>query len=142
MKHVWYSLFLIFSLSLSAQNWVTDFETAKTKAEQENKQILLVFSGSDWCAPCIKLDKNIWQTNTFQDYAETHFILLRADFPRRKKNQLSEQQQKHNNNLAEQYNPNGYFPLVVLLNADGNILNKLGYKALETQAYINEINTY
>ena len=142
MKHVWYSLFLIFSLSLSAQNWVTDFETAKTKAEQENKQILLVFSGSDWCAPCIKLDKNIWQTNTFQDYAKIHFILLRADFPRRKKNQLSEQQQKHNNNLAEQYNPNGYFPLVVLLNADGNILNKLGYKALETQAYINEINTY
>ena len=142
MKHVWYSLFLIFSLSLSAQNWVTDFETAKTKAEQENKQILLVFSGSDWCAPCIKLDKNIWQTNTFQDYAETHLILLRADFPRRRKNQLSEQQQKHNNNLAEQYNPNGYFPLVVLLNADGTILNKLGYKALEPQAYINEINTY
>ena len=142
MKHVWYSLFLIFSLSLSAQNWVTDFESAKTKAEQENKQILLVFSGSDWCAPCIKLDKNIWQTNTFQDYAETHFILLRADFPRRRRNQLSEQQQKHNNNLAEQYNPHGYFPLVVLLNADGNILNKLGYKSLEPQAYINEINTY
>lgn len=142
MKHVWYSLFLIFSLSLSAQNWVTDFETAKTKAEQENKQILLVFSGSDWCAPCMKLEKNVWQTDVFKKHAKDNLVLLRADFPSRKKNQLPEEQQQKNKALAEQFNPKGYFPFVVLLNTKGEVLNQLGYKSASPQEYIKNIYAY
>jgi thioredoxin-related protein len=142
MKHLWYCLLLGFSLSISAQSWQTDFKEAKSSAGKEGKQILLVFSGSDWCAPCMKLEKNIWQSEVFKTYAKDHLVLLKADFPSRKKNQLPEEQQEKNNALAEQYNPKGYFPFVLLLSDSGEVLNQLGYKSLEPQAYIDEINTY
>ena len=50
---------LLVSINSFSQNWKTNFEEVKTEATVSNKKILLVFSGSDWCAPCIKLDKNI-----------------------------------------------------------------------------------
>lgn len=68
-----------------AQNWMTDFELAKEKANQENRNIVLVFAGSDWCAPCIKLEKEIWQSEEFKKYSDNNYILLKADFPRQKK---------------------------------------------------------
>ena len=72
----------------NAQDWQTDFETAKKIALEKNQNIVLVFQGSDWCAPCIKLDREIWSTSEFKTYAEANFILLKADFPRKKKNSL------------------------------------------------------
>ena len=50
---------LVISVNCFSQNWQTSFEESKQLADRENKSIILVFSGSDWCGPCIKLDKNI-----------------------------------------------------------------------------------
>jgi len=125
-----------------SQNWITDFESAKTSAQNENKKIVLVFQGSDWCAPCIKLDKEIWHTKEFQNYAKDHFIMLQADFPKRKKNALSEQQQTHNNELAEKYNRNGYFPYVLVLDADGTVLGATGYKKISPSDYIKLLESF
>ena len=135
--------FLLISLALSltsfAQNWVYDFNEAKKLAQEDNKKILLVFSGSDWCAPCIKLERQIWQTEVFKKHAKENLVLLKADFPKRKKNQLPKVQQDKNKALAETYNTKGYFPFVVLLDADGQIMNQLGYKNLTPTKYIEAI---
>ena len=48
----------------------------------------MVFSGSDWCAPCIKLDKAVWQSEEFKKEAETNWVIYKADFPKKKANQL------------------------------------------------------
>jgi thioredoxin-related protein len=77
---------LLFIATLGySQNWKTDFNQAKVEAMGQNKPIILVFSGSDWCAPCIKLDKTIWQSEAFKDYVLANYILQRADFPKRNK---------------------------------------------------------
>ena len=55
-------MFLCLGLTSFAQDWTYDIEKARTQAKKNNKDILLVFSGSDWCAPCIKLDRQIWQS--------------------------------------------------------------------------------
>ena len=136
---------LISLLNLSnaiAQDWQTDFTVAKEIASQENKPIVLVFQGSDWCAPCIKLDMEIWSTDTFKDYAKTHYVMLQADFPRKKKNALSETQTKANAKLAETYNQEGMFPLVVILDKKGNVLGKTRYKKTTPEPYIEEINKF
>jgi thioredoxin-related protein len=131
-------LITFFSWSgLFSQNWVTDFEDAKDISKEKEVPVLLVFSGSDWCAPCIKLERNIWQSQEFIDYSEEHFVLLRADFPRNKKHQLPEEQLKKNETLAEKYNTRGFFPLVVLLDSDGNVLGTTGYKDVSPTEYIN-----
>ena len=137
------ALFLITTIStVHAQDWLTDFEKAKTEAQAKQKTIILVFQGSDWCAPCIKLDKEIWSTDEFRSYAKEHFVMLKADFPKRKKNALSEDQQAHNNKLAEQFNTKGYFPYVVVLNADGKMLGSTGYKKSTPSAYIELLESF
>ena len=91
-------------------------DEAKMLAQKEHKHILLNFSGSDWCGPCIRLHKEIFDSEAFQQFAETNLVLVNADFPRLKKNQLSASQQKINDAIADQYNSKGIFPFTVLLN--------------------------
>ena len=134
--------FSIAIINVSAQNWLTDINEAKKIASEKNKKIVLVFQGSDWCAPCIKLDKEIWSTEKFKSYAEEHYIMLKADFPRRKKNALSEDQQTKNNLLAETYNKNGHFPFVVVLNSKGDVLGESGYMKTNPSSYISHINSF
>ncbi len=138
MKHF---LLIVFILSLntarlSAQDWRTDWDIARAEAEQANKKLILVFSGSDWCIPCIKLEKEIWESSSFTQYAEQYYVLFRADFPKRKKNKLPEMIQKLNDRLASKYNSKGYFPLVVVLDAKGKVKGQLGYEKLTPEAYI------
>ena len=72
------------SFSSFSQEWETSFEEAKAKATKNHHNIILVFQGSDWCAPCIKLDKEIWSSAEFQSLSKDHFVMLLADFPRKK----------------------------------------------------------
>ena len=60
---------------LFAQDWQTDLTKAKEISKAGNKPIILVFQGSDWCAPCIKLDRKIWSSEEFQNYAADHFVI-------------------------------------------------------------------
>jgi thioredoxin-related protein len=131
----------IFSASLSfSQNWTTSLDLAKTEAISSNKNILLVFSGSDWCAPCIKLDRAIFQSDVFKAEAEKKWVLLKADFPKKKGNALSEAQTENNKKLAEKYNKEGNFPLVVLLDATGRVIGITGYKNISPTEYVQLLN--
>lgn len=119
-------LLILFSaiVCMSFVNWHNNLGEAKTLAHKEHKHILLNFSGSDWCGPCIKLHKEIFGSELFQKFAETNLVLLNADFPRLKKNQLPISQQKINAAIADEYNLTGTFPLTVLLNENGKILKE------------------
>ena len=138
MKKIIIFLFVFssYTASLFAQEWRTDWDTAKVEAEQANKKLILVFSGSDWCIPCIKLENEIWGNSSFFQYAQQHYVLFRADFPKRKKNKLPETIQQLNDRLASEYNPKGYFPLVVVLDPQGKVKGQLGYEKLTPEAYI------
>ena len=125
-----------------AQEWQSDISIAKEKATKESKPIILVFQGSDWCIPCMKLDREIWSTETFKKYAKENYIMLRADFPRGKKNALSEAQTKANALLAEKYNKQGFFPFVAILNSNGILLGESGYKKTTPENYIKELNSF
>lgn len=123
-------LAIIFFISTGSPAWLTNFEQAKIEASAAHKQILLNFSGSDWCGPCIKLKKDILDSPVFLQYAADKLVLLRADFPRAAKNQLDARQTTHNESLAERYNPEGKFPFTVLLSAEGKVLKTwTGYPA-------------
>ncbi len=123
-------------------DWQLNFDKAKTEAKAGHKFILLNFSGSDWCGPCIKLKKVVFESDAFLQYAEKQLVLVRADFPRSAKNQLSAAQTSHNESLAERYNPEGSFPFTVLLDADGRVLKSWkGFPAdLTAQTLMQEID--
>jgi thioredoxin-related protein len=102
--------------------WLTNFEQAKKIANEKHQYILLNFSGSDWCGPCMRLRKDIFESTDFKSFSSGHLVLVNADFPRSKKNKLSKEQQMQNDNLAEKYNPEGKFPYTVLLTESGNLV--------------------
>jgi thioredoxin-related protein len=118
-------IFLLLFISLSSFiNWHHNFKEALQIAKDEHKYILLNFSGSDWCGPCIRMHKEFFGTAAFQKYAEAELVLVNADFPRLKKNQLSNEQQKINDAIADKYNSKGSFPLTVLINANGKVVKE------------------
>ncbi|AJR04167.1 thioredoxin family protein [Siansivirga zeaxanthinifaciens] len=135
-------LLLTLGFSLSAQNWITNFEQAKEIASKKNQNIVLVFQGSDWCAPCMKLNKEIWSAKEFQNLADHHFVMLQADFPRKKANKLSDALTAQNAKLAETYNSQGFFPLVVVLNSKGDVLGKTGYEKTSPTNYFKKLNAF
>ena len=142
MKNIVAFLMVFTSFLGYSQNWKTNFEEAKTQAMNENKNILLVFSGSDWCAPCIKLDKTVWQSEEFKKESESKWVIYRADFPKKKVNQLDSALTESNKKLAAQYNAEGYFPLVLLLDKTGTVLGVDGYKNISATAYIQLIHSF
>ena len=133
---------IVFMSSLSySQNWQSNFEAAKTLALKENKNILLVFSGSDWCAPCIKLENIVWKSEAFKSESDKNWVIYKADFPKKKANQLTPELMESNNRLAEKYNRNGNFPLVVLLDKTGKVIGMTGFKNISPAEYIQLIHS-
>jgi len=129
-------------ISVTAQEWHLDLNEAQKVASKKNQLIILVFQGSDWCAPCIKLDREIWNTKEFIDYSKNNFVMLLADFPRKKKNKLIDSQQQKNNQLMEKYNLKGYFPYVVVLDKNLNVLGSTGYKKIRPSEYIKLLTSF
>lgn len=116
-------LTVLWFLMMPAFNiWLSDFLEAQTKAKENHQMILINFSGSDWCGPCIQMHKEVFEKDDFKAFAKENLVLLKADFPRQEKNKLSTQQLKKNNELALKYNPDGDFPLTLLLDENLKVL--------------------
>jgi len=137
------AFFAILNLSVLAQeaNWITDFETAKAQAAKEGKSILMSFSGSDWCGNCIRLDKTLFQSEEFKKFASEHLVLLKLDFPAKKKNKLSDEQTKHNEALAEKFNKKGVFPTTLVLNEKGELIKPMTYPLSSVADYLSNLTT-
>jgi thioredoxin-related protein len=93
--------------------WSTDLEKAFEKAKAEKKSVLVEFTGSDWCPPCIAMRKNVFSKKEFVDAASKKFVLVELDFPKGDK-AVSEKNQP----FAEKYKIEG-FPTVILFNSEG-----------------------
>ena len=141
-KFTFLMLFVLGVSNMFSQEWQTNFEEAKSQAIKEHKSIVLIFSGSDWCAPCIKLEKQILETEQFKSFASQNVVLVRADFPRKKQNQLDEALQQQNNRLAETYNKSGFFPFVVVMSPDGKVLGETGYEKTTPEAYVEKLRGF
>ncbi|HET8735307.1 MAG TPA: thioredoxin family protein [Pricia sp.] len=140
MKKNLYIFYLFFASALPAQEWENSYADALADAKVSGKPILLVFSGSDWCAPCIHLDRKVWQSDVFRDHAKKNYVLYKADFPKKKSHRLPDAVAERNNALAERYNPKGNFPLIVLLGRDGAVLGKTGYHKGAPEEYVDHLN--
>ncbi len=102
-----------------------DLNGAIAKAKSEDKIVLLDFTGSDWCPPCMEMHKEIFSQPTFQSYAESNLVFLVVDFPT--KVRLPADASATNDLLAQQFNIEG-FPTLVALNGDGKqIWQHLGF---------------
>jgi len=128
---------LMLSLSSFAQDnvsqldWLTNLDEAKEIAKEENKPILVYFTGSDWCAPCKALKTDFFETDEFASRAQS-LVLVMIDYPRRI-DIISETQRAYNKKIIDTYNPDKAFPAMVMLNKKGKEDGKLtGYSSFNS----------
>ena len=114
----------VFTATAAEPEWLTDTAKAQAQAKTENKLVLLDFTGSDWCGWCIKLNKEVFNTPEFAEYAKKNLVLVEVDFPRKKK--LSAEQKSANEALSKKYSIEG-FPTLILLDGSGKKLGELSY---------------
>jgi len=139
MKQITIFLLLISSFQVYGQNDFLTFEKALQRSKEENKPVMLVFSGSDWCKPCMALKKNVLETTEFNTVKD-ELIFMYLDFPFKRSNRLSKEETKHNENLAERYNPHGYFPKTILVDSQGNLILEIRYeKGMASNDFIDQI---
>lgn len=128
------------SLSIAAgDGWMTDFEAAKKKAADENKVLLVDFTGSDWCGWCIKLNDEVFKHDSFKQGVAEKFVLVELDFPR-DKSKISEALQIQNKALAGKYSVRGY-PTILLLDAEGRPFAQTGYQAGGPDKYLAHLDS-
>ena len=119
-------------------NWLTDLSVVQAKAKEEGKPILMDFTGSDWCGWCIKLKKEVFSRPAFINYANEHLILMTVDFPKRK--QQEESLKDQNNTLMDTYGIN-VFPTIILVDAEGKVLGKTGYRRGGPEPYVEYLKS-
>ena len=117
--------------------WLTDYKTAQQQAKETKKRLLVDFTGSDWCPPCIMLQKQVFSSREFQDYASKHYVLLEVDFPRARvqKPEIAQQNQE----LAMRYGVE-VFPSILVFDSEGAPIGGMqGYDGGTVKEFIAEL---
>jgi thioredoxin-related protein len=131
---------LVLATTLSAEDdesvWSTDAESAARTAREEQRDLLLLFTGSDWCPPCIKLEQQILGQPEFQSKAPEEFVLVKFDFPQN--TPLPQELEVQNNAWASRFGIEG-FPTVVLLDQDLKPYAFTGFRDEGPQAYLTHL---
>lgn len=115
------------------EGWDTDLKVSLEKSKVSKKNILLLFTGSDWCPPCKMLESKIFSSDKFKEYASKNLELLVIDFPRYKK--MSDEQSAYNESLSDKFKIDG-FPTMVFLDSNENELTRFGYMGDDTEQFI------
>lgn len=120
----------------AARAWQTDMDSAITQARNENKDILINFSGPEWSEWSVKLESEIFDTEPFMKTAPEQFVLVKLDFP--KKTPLPKDQEKHNRTWQQQFGVKS-FPAIILTDANGIPYARTGYLEGGAEKYLSEL---
>ncbi len=121
------------------EGWTSDFDAAKKQAATQKKDLLLDFTGSDWCGWCIKLDKEVFQQDAFKAGVKDKLVLVDLDFPK-DKSKLSEATQAQNEKLRGDFKIKGY-PTIFLCDASGKPYAQTGYQKDGPEKYVTHLNS-
>lgn len=131
-----FALASLTSAFAGGDGWLTDMEAAKAQAAKEKKDLLLDFTGSDWCGWCIKLNEEVFSKEPFKAGTKDKFVLVELDFPKKKK--LDPKLKEQNDALNEKMKVQGY-PTIMLCDATGRPYAKTGYQRGGPEKYVEHL---
>ena len=121
----------------SGEGWITDMDAAKSQASKEKKDLLLDFTGSDWCGWCIKLNDEVFSKEAFKSGTKDKFVWVEIDFPHNKEQDAKLKEQ--NKALQEKFQVQGY-PTIILCDATGKPYAKTGYEPGGAEKYVKSLD--
>ena len=120
--------------ALDLEDWNTDFKTAQKTAAEKKLPMYVLFTGSDWCPYCIRLEKDVLTSPQFKKAVKDKFVLVYLDFPRKK---AAPAEAAANRELASKYKISGY-PTALILNAEGRELGRI-VGTNSARSYVKEL---
>lgn len=120
------------------EGWTSDMAAAMEQAKTEHKDLLVDFTGSDWCEFCIVLRDEVFSQQAFKQTAPQQFVLVEMDFPN-DTSHLSEATQKQNNTWREKFDVVG-FPSIYLTDASGRPYAVTGYEKGGAEKYLAHLD--
>lgn len=97
-RNLFSALFIGFIFSTSSVfasakvGWIGETKIALEKAAKDKKPILLYFTGSEWCPPCVELEKKVFSKKGTLQSLEKFFVLCKLDLPKDRKKISKEMQ--------------------------------------------------
>lgn len=146
MRGFWLCLMLaicqtIFAPSATGQpadtDWLTEGQTALDRATKANKDVLMLFTGSDWCPPCKKLEEEVLSQAEFLDGVKANFVLVKFDFLRQQP--VLPAQEAENSKWQQQWGIEGY-PTVVLVDRQKRPFGFLGYEPGGAPSFVKRLD--
>jgi protein disulfide-isomerase len=132
MKTIFLSIFIFLTSFINSQtNWYTNYDSASRVAALENKTLLVVFTGSDWCSLCIKLKQKVFNDEYFNEWSKD-FVLVEIDFP--KDNKQTKEHINQNRSLQIFWKIQ-YYPTVLFIEVTDD--KKLEHKSIGRLGYIS-----
>lgn len=127
---------VLFASSLMTQaqelKWHTDISDAAKIALDENKPLMMFFTGSDWCGWCIRLQKEVFHKPEFAKWASENVVLVELDFPR--KTPQSEALRNQNYQMQNMFGVTGY-PTIWFVKPELKEGKKVNLEALGSIGY-------
>src|SRR5262249_8705110 len=126
------------ALGRSFDDWVQDLEVAKQQASDGNKDILILFDGSDWCPPSVEPAREVFLRPEFLERAPHEFVLVHIDFPRTSVGESRVEDARRNERLQSYFDVQGY-PTVILTDAEGRPYAGGDSAGEHTRGYLNRL---
>ncbi|QEG21297.1 thioredoxin family protein [Mariniblastus fucicola] len=113
--------------------WSDDPTSAIKTAAKDNKDLLLLYTGSDWCPPCKKLEQEVFSDEDFYAEAEGDFVFVKFDFL--KNSPLRDEVKKKNEEWARKFGVDS-FPTIVLVDPELKPYAFAGYEEGGTENFL------
>ncbi len=146
MKHISSILALFLTCSVmtiptaaqdAAAKWHDSYTEAAAEAEQSGKDLLVVFTGTNWIEMCKVFYNDILSTPAFMNPASAKFVLVKLEYNKdtggEEQDQISQKRF-----LKDSYRISG-FPTVLLTDAAGRPYGINGYQPIAANEYANFI---
>lgn len=117
-------LFLLLSLASALFAWETDYSKALEMSREDNKPILLFFTGSDWSGLSMKMKNEVLDSEAFQQQIASRFRCVELDFPMH--TPLNPAMKNQNESLKNRFAIED-FPTLLLIDGEERIIARLGY---------------
>lgn len=118
--------------------WVTDISVAREMAAKEGKDILINFTGSDWCGWCKRLDGEVFSLPAFHETAGKQYVYLYLDFPRSEEAKAKVVDEDLNNKNRDDMGVDG-FPTIILADSAMRPYGRTGYQPGGPEKYLEHL---
>ena len=115
---------MLAGVTMANDIFTTDYDAALKRAQTSGRPMFVLFTGSDWCGWCIKLEGEVFSKDEFIKEATNRWEMVMLDFPSKKPQ--SEELKKRNQELAKKYGVRGY-PTVLLVDKNETVIGEGGY---------------